>query len=99
MASVLDVIARVLKLIDAYKVLIDQVSALKAENLDLKEKLTVALQNDAADAEAIAAAKADLEATKAEFEAYKASQPEIVQQAEEIKSAFEGVADKLPADV
>ena len=99
MANVLDVIARVLRLIDLYKAHVDQISALKEEVVDLKQKLADALADDVADDEAIAAAKAEAEAAKAELEAYKASLPEVVQQAEEIKIAFEGVAEKLPADV
>ena len=96
--DVLAVIARVLKLIELYKGILDQLSALKIENADLKQKLADEMTQDKADADKAAAAQADADAAKKALADYQASVAQQVADAKSVTDHIQAVADALPAD-
>lgn len=71
-----------------------EIAQLKEERAADKEKLAIALSNDASDAATIAQAQAEAQAVKDELEAYKAS-VESGEQNQQLKLAITDLATKL----
>lgn len=110
--AVMDVVNRVLRLIDLYARAVQNVSVLMNENATLKQELAdskaetaAALADDIADKDKIAKAEEAVYAAvqradeaAVQLKQLQDNQPAVVAEAEEIKKAFQTVADKLPEE-